>query len=99
MTTTASEYATVAVPTVYKTTLVSHTATLVTNSTTASTGYRCMCPGREFAFALPFPSYVAGRTTPLPPSYMAVQPGVCVQVEYVLLVEVMRKGLFRRREV
>lgn len=99
MTLTASEYARVAVPSVTKVTLVSHTVTLFSGSQGASEGYQGIRAGTEHSFAIPFPSYITGQNAPLPPSFTAVQPGAYTEVTYFIQVEAMRKGILRRHEL
>ena len=102
MTTTAAEHSHVAVASISKITLFSRVSTLVDATHSAqgsSEGARCICAGSEYGFELPFPSFIDGRETALPPTYTAVQPGVCVEVAYYLQVDIIRKGLFRRHEV
>ena len=97
MTTTASEYARVAVPSVSKLKLVSRSTTLVGGDSGAPPV--CACAGTEYPFSLAFPSFIDGQDTLLPPSFYAVQPGACSDVSYAIEVSVLRKGLFRRHEV
>ena len=102
VTTTAAEHSHVAVASISKITLFSRTSTLVDATQGAqgsSDGARCVCAGSEYAFELAFPSFVDGHETALPPTYTAVQPGICVEIAYYLQVDIVRKGIFRRHEV
>ena len=64
------------------------------------------CPPRDvftpteecLPFVIPFPSHVAGGTSPLPPSYVSWSPTFTTEVEYCVRVDVHRKGL-RRHEL
>lgn len=51
-----------------------------------------------FPFSIPFPSYVNGGTSTLPPSYASWAPTFSSEVEYCFRVDVHRKGL-RRHEL
>ena len=55
--------------------------------------------GSRYPFSIPFPSYISGENVALPPSYAAINPGVSTEVSYHVQVDVVRKGVFRRREV
>ncbi|KAI0060879.1 hypothetical protein BV25DRAFT_1827440 [Artomyces pyxidatus] len=73
--------------------LVSSQVTLFTSC--PSSGY---CPtDHTFTFTIPFPSFVNGETSPLPPSYMTWSPGLSCEILYSLRIDVSRKGL-RRHE-
>jgi hypothetical protein len=54
--------------------------------------------GECFPFSIPFPSYVSGGTTSLPPSFASWSPAFASEVEYCVRVDVHRKGL-RRHEL
>ena len=64
------------------------------------------CPPRDgytpteepLPFSIPFPSYVVGGTSPLPPSCAWWSSAFSTEVEYCLRVDVHRKGL-RRHEL
>lgn len=64
------------------------------------------CPPRgEFSrteewlpFSIPFPSFVKGGTSPLPPSSAAWSPAFSAEVRYCVKVDIFRKG-FRRHEL
>ena len=64
------------------------------------------CPPRDvftpteecLPFVIPFPSHVAGSTSPLPPSCAWWSPTFTTEVEYCVRVDVHRKGL-RRHEL
>ena len=99
MTITTSEYSRAVVPSVNKATVLSRTFTLVGRSEVTADGCRCICAGTDFTFSLPFPTYIDGRTTPLPPSYTAIHPGATTEMSYYLQVDIARKGFFRRHEV
>ncbi|KAI0295527.1 hypothetical protein BC826DRAFT_1134661, partial [Russula brevipes] len=49
----------------------------------------------SFPFSIPFPSYVNGSTSSLPPSYASWSPGFLSEVEYCVRVDIHRKGLRR----
>ncbi|KAH9030679.1 hypothetical protein EDB85DRAFT_1962607 [Lactarius pseudohatsudake] len=49
-------------------------------------------------FSVPFPSFVKGGTSPLPPSYSAWSPAFSAEIRYCVKVDVFRKGL-RRHEL
>ncbi|THH10988.1 hypothetical protein EW146_g8197 [Bondarzewia mesenterica] len=51
-----------------------------------------------YTFSIPFPSYVKGGMSPLPPSYAVWTPGVSCDVSYVLKIDVFRKGMRRHEE-
>ncbi|KAH9998132.1 hypothetical protein BJV74DRAFT_768046 [Russula compacta] len=78
----------------------------VVNRNLVSSGVVLSCPPRGeftptekcFPFSIPFPSYVNGGTSPLPPSYASLAPTFSSEVEYCLRVDVHRKGL-RRHEL
>jgi len=53
---------------------------------------------QSFPFSIPFPSYVSGGTSSLPPSYACWSPTFSCEVEYCVRVDVHRKGL-RRHEM
>ncbi|KAI0038644.1 hypothetical protein FA95DRAFT_1529052 [Auriscalpium vulgare] len=73
--------------------LVSSTTTLF-----ATTPEATFCPTEHvFTFSIPFPTFVSGELSPLPPSYMAWSPGLSVETTYTLKLDVFRKGL-RRHE-
>lgn len=52
---------------------------------------------QSFPFSIPFPSYVSGGTSPLPPSYACWSPAFSCEIDYCVRVDVHRKGL-RRHE-
>jgi hypothetical protein len=52
----------------------------------------------SFPFSIPFPSYVSGGTSSLPPSHATWMPTLSCEVEYCVRVDVYRKGL-RRHEL
>lgn len=52
----------------------------------------------SFPFSIPFPSYVNGGASSLPPSYASWSPGFLSEVEYCVRVDIHRKGL-RRHEL
>ncbi|KAI0273823.1 hypothetical protein BC834DRAFT_231787 [Gloeopeniophorella convolvens] len=51
-----------------------------------------------FPFSIPWPSYVKGETSLLPPSYTVWSPAFSAEFEYCVRVDIYRKGL-RRHEV
>lgn len=53
--------------------------------------------GESFDFSLPFPTYTASGRDPLPPSHSLSQQGVHCAINYVVKVDIIRKGL-RRHE-
>ncbi|KAH9060059.1 hypothetical protein EDB87DRAFT_1618339 [Lactarius vividus] len=56
-------------------------------------------PTEEFLpFSIPFPSFVKGGTSPLPPSYSAWSPAFSAEIRYCVKVDIFRKGL-RRHEL
>jgi len=64
------------------------------------------CPSRDgfsptgewLPFSIPFPSFVNGGTSPLPPSYAAWSPAFSTDIRYCVRVDIFRKGL-RRHEL
>lgn len=53
--------------------------------------------GEEYSLSLPFPTYVTGGESQLPPSYAICHSGAFCDVKYSLRVDIVRKGL-RRHE-
>jgi len=51
-----------------------------------------------FPFSIPFPSFVKGGTSPLPPSSAAWSPAFSAEIRYCVKVDIFRKGL-RRHEL
>ena len=51
----------------------------------------------RFSFSFPLPSHIRSTTTPLPPSYATVMPGLAAECRYTVRVDMYRKGL-RRHE-
>ncbi|KAI9466009.1 hypothetical protein BJY52DRAFT_1163178 [Lactarius psammicola] len=49
-------------------------------------------------FSIPFPSFVKGGTSPLPPSFAAWSPAFSAEIRYCVKVDIFRKGL-RRHEL
>lgn len=54
--------------------------------------------GEWLPFSIPFPSFVNGGTSPLPPSYAAWSPAFSAEIRYCVKVDIFRKGL-RRHEL
>lgn len=86
------------VPGVVKTILFSKTISLVSEPNNAN-GVLSIESGSSYPFAIPFPIYISGQNTPLPPSTTATNPGASVEVSYHVQVEISRKGMLRRNEV
>ncbi|EKM55636.1 uncharacterized protein PHACADRAFT_121358 [Phanerochaete carnosa HHB-10118-sp] len=59
---------------------------------------RCIAADTLYRFSIPFPTYIDGQSAQLPPSHIAIHPGVSSDVSYSLHINVVRKGLFRRNE-
>jgi hypothetical protein len=64
----------------------------------ASTGDVHPVGGARYAFSFPLPSYIAGGTQPLPPTFAALHPGLGADVTYFVRVEMLRKGMLRQNE-
>ena len=54
--------------------------------------------GTRYAFSLVLPSYVAGGSDSLPPSFSALHMGIAVEVTYFIKVEMIRNGRLRQNE-
>lgn len=77
--------------------LVNKTVTLFSLPDTQD--HRAIAAGTQYRFSIPFPTYINGQHTRLPPSYTAIHPGATTEIGYALQVDVTRKGLLRRNEV
>ncbi|KAF8514616.1 hypothetical protein JB92DRAFT_127162 [Gautieria morchelliformis] len=64
----------------------------------SSSGEQVPKDGARYAFSFALPSYVAGGSDPLPPSFSAVRMGLVAEVTYFIKVELIRKGRFRQNE-
>ena len=51
----------------------------------------------RFSFSFPLPSHIRSMTTPLPPSYATVMPGLTAECKYTIRVDMYRKGLRRHK--
>lgn len=99
VTTTASEYAHVAIAGLHTFTLFSKTVQLVPERGDSSGTTHTLEVGTTYPFAISFPPNISKSNTPLPPSYTAIHAGVSSETQYYIQVDVSRKGLFRRHEV
>ena len=52
--------------------------------------------GARYPFSFALPSYVAGGSHPLPPSFSALHMGLALDVTYFIKVEMIRKGRLRQ---
>ena len=63
-----------------------------------SSGEQFPINGEHYTFSLPLPSYVAGGTDPLPPTFSVMSTGLAADVTYFIKVEMIRKGKLRQNE-
>ncbi|GJE86962.1 hypothetical protein PsYK624_030450 [Phanerochaete sordida] len=98
--TSAADHAKVAIPGLSKVSLFDRTITLFSAPQVQDAqALQSVAADTQYRFSIPFPTYIDGRSTVLPPSHTAIHPGVALEVAYTLQLSITRKGFFRRNEV